>query len=491
MIIPLQLPAGIYKNGTDYQSKGRWVDSNLIRFVDNTIQPIGGWRERADDSVSGVIRGMVGWKDLSSARWIATGTYNKLYAYTNGTTQSDITPTGLTAGRVDATNPTGFGNNVFGTSFYGVRRPERGVNLPATTWSLDTFGQYLLACSSDDGKVYEWQLDTSSVATQVTNAPVDNTGIVVTEERFLFCLGAGGNTKKVQWADRESLTDWTPLATNEAGDLELQTTGDIMCGKRVQNQTLILTTSDAHTATYQGAPYVYGFERVGSSCGILSKKAVAVVDSGAYWMGEGKFYGFSGGSVSELPCEVSDYVFNDINIGQVSKVFAVTNAKNTEIWWFYPSGTSLENDSYVSFNYMTGAWMIGQMDRTSGIDSGVFNKPTMSKSDGVIYEHEIGYNYNSMLPYLESGAIELGNGDNVMSITSMYPDELTQGDVEAQFFAKFYPNGDEYESPVISMSNPTSLRITGRQIKVKLTATRNADFRIGANRLEVKQGSKR
>ena len=489
MIVPLQLPAGIYKNGTDYQGKGRWTDSNLVRFVDNTIQPIGGWRSRSDTAISGKIRGMVGWKDLSDDRWIAGGTYNKLYVYAGGTVQSDITPAGLAVGRESATNATGFGNNVYGTSYYGVRRPDADFPEPATTWSVDTFGENLLACSSDDGKVYQWQLDVNTDAIVVSNAPTGNTGIVVTEERFLFCLGAGGNTKKVQWADRESLTDWTPLATNEAGDMELQTQGDLMCAKRVQNQTLLLTTTDAHVATYQGAPFVYGFERVGSSCGVVSKKGVAVVDTGAFWMGEGKFYTYAGGSVGELPCEVADYVFTDINIGQVSKVFAVTNSKNTEIWWFYPSGTSLECDRYVSYNYINGSWAIGIMQRTSGIDSGVFSSPTYA--DDGLYEHEIGFNYDGALPYIESGAIELGNGDNVVSIVSMYPDERTQGDVDATFTAKFYPNGDEFSIPAVSMSTPSDIRITGRQIKVKFTATRNADFRIGNNRLEVRQGSKR
>lgn len=489
MLLPLNLPAGIYKNGTEYQAKGRWVDSNLIRFTDNTIKPIGGWRERSDDSISGEIRGMVSWKDLSNDRWIAAGTYNKLYVYTNGSAQHDITPTGLTSGSVSATNPVGFGNNLFGTSYFGVKRPDGAVPTPVTTWSLDTFGQYLLACSNDDGKVYEWQLNTSNVATQVANAPIDNIGIVVTEERFLFCLGADGNSKKVKWADRESLTVWTPLATNEAGDIELQTQGEIQCAKRVQGQTLILTTADAHIAQYQGAPYVYGFERVGSSCGIISKKAVSVVDAGAFWMGQGKFYTYSGGSVSELPSEVSDYVFSDINIAQSSKVFCITNSKNAEVWWFYPSGTGLENDRYVSYNYVNGSWSIGKLARTSGIDSGAFTNPTLA--NGSLYEHEIGFNYDSMRPYLESGDIEMGNGDNVMSITSMIPDELNQGDVEAVLLSRFYPNGDEYTSSTFSMSTPTDIRVTGRQVRVKLQATKNADFRIGNNRLEVKQGSKR
>ena len=491
MLLPLELPAGVYKNGTEYQGRGRWIDSNLVRWTDNTLQPMKGWRVRSDESVAGKLRGLVSWKDNDDDRWIAGGSFSNLYVYNSIGTQYDITPTGFTSGIESATFADGYGNSFYGTSLYGVPRPEGDTPQPATTWSLDTFGQFLLACSSDDGKVYEWQLSVGSDATVISEAPVDNTGIIVTEERFLFCLGAGGNPKKVQWSDRESLTVWTPLATNEAGDIELQTTGSIQCAKRVQNQTLILTTNDAHVATYQGSPYVYGFERVGSSCGIISKKAVSAVDSGAYWMGDGSFYFYGGGKVQELPCEVIDHVFTNINVSQMSKIFAVTNAKFNEILWFYPSSTANENDRYVAYNYKDNNWHIGTMARTTGVDSGAYTRPTYVGTNGYLYEHEIGFNYDNDTPFVESGAISLGNGDNVMSVTSMIPDENTQGDVTANFYAKFYPNGDEYAYGAYNMSNPTDLRITGRQLRIRLTGDTNSDWRVGVNRLEVKQGSRR
>ena len=210
MLLPLELPAGVYKNGTEYQGRGRWIDSNLVRWTDNTLQPMKGWRVRSDESVAGKLRGLVSWKDNDDDRWIAGGSFSNLYVYNSIGTQYDITPTGFTSGIESATFADGYGNSFYGTSLYGVPRPEGDTPQPATTWSLDTFGQFLLACSSDDGKVYEWQLSVGSDATVISEAPVDNTGIIVTEERFLFCLGAGGNPKKVQWSDRESLTVWTP-----------------------------------------------------------------------------------------------------------------------------------------------------------------------------------------------------------------------------------------------------------------------------------------
>ena len=489
-MIPLQLPVGIYRNGTDYQSKGRWFDSNLIRFENNTIKPINGWRQKSDSSITDVVRGACTWRDNSGNLWLSAGTSSKLYVYNISGIQYDITPTGLVSGRVDSTSPTGFGNTLYGTSYYGVERPVRDAPLMATTWDLDNFGQNLIACSVDDGKVYEWTLDTAQVATQVTNAPVDNTGIIITAERFLFCLAAENNPKLIKWSDREDINTWDPLATNEAGDLELQTSGEILCAVRVQGETLILTTTDAHTAQYQGPPYVYGFDKVGSSCGIISRKAVSSIDQGAIWMSEGSFHIYAGGKVQNLPCEVSDHIFTNLNTAQKSKVYSVSISKKSEVWWFYPSGDSIENNKYVIYNYKENCWYIGDIERTAAVDAGVFSKPIMFDTTK-LYDHEIGFNYDGSSPFIESGPIEIGNGDNVMMINSMIPDEVTQGEVYAEFFSKFYPNGDEYSHGVYNMSNPTDLRVTGRQIRVRLTANENTDWRVGINRLELKQGGRR
>ncbi len=491
-LIPLDLPAGVYRNGTDLQSQGRWRDSNLVRWFDNTLRPIGGWRTRSDTASAGQVRGMKSWIANNSDRWIAAGSYNKLYAYSGAGVQYDITPTGLTAGNENALNPVGFGTAFYGREYYGIARQEAVTITPATTWSMDSFGQYLVACSSSDGKVYEWQLSPSTKAAVVANAPVNNRSILVTEERFLMCLGAGGNPRLVQWSDRENNTVWTPAATNEAGSLELQTTGRIQCGVRVQNQALILTDTDAHAATYSGPPYVFGIERIGTSCGIVSTQAVAVVDKGAIWMGSRSFYTYSGGAVSEVNCEVADYVFSDINHSQISKVAAVSNANFGEIWWFYPSGNSNENNRYVVFNYNDNTWAIGVLARTAGVDAGVYRQPIIaSATDKKLYEHEIGFNYDGGEPFAESGPIIIGNGDNVMSVTKMIPDEKTQGDVDATFKTRFYPNDVERTYGPFNMANPTSLRFTGRQVRIRVEGVNADDWRVGINRLEVIQGGRR
>lgn len=490
-LIPLQIPKGQYRNGTEYMSQGRWRDANLIRWHEDALRPIGGWQQRGSVNLAGTVRGMLAWEDNSSNRYVAFGLHDSLIAMTSGNTTYDITPATFTAGRVDASAITGFGGSLYGEETYGTPRSDTGVLQRATTWSLDNWGEYLLACSSDDGQIVEWQLNGATPAAALTNAPTNNTSMMVTEERFVFALGAGGNPRKVQWCDRENNTDWTPAATNEAGDIELQTNGTILAGIKTRSQALILTDQDAHSATYQGPPFVYGFERVGTSCGLIAAKAVASIDAGVIWMGRRSFFSYSGGSVQEIPCEVADYVFSDMNNDQRSKIAAVVNSQWNEIWWFYPSSGSTECDRYVAYDYVENIWMTGTMDRTSGVDRGVFREPMWVDASGVLYEHEIGYSYGTATPYAETGPISIGAGDKVMRVTSLIPDEKTQGDVQAKFKTRFYPNADESEFGPYSMANPTDVRFTGRQVRMRVEGNANSDWRVGVMRIEARAGGKR
>lgn len=487
-LIPLQIPPGVYRNGTEYEQSGRWRDANLVRWRDGSLRPMGGWRLRSGGAYTGTPRGMLAWQDLSGDRRIAVGTFSNLYVTSASNTTTDITPAGFTSGAEDAAVNTGYGGSFYGTSFYGTERPDTGNFAEATTWSLDNFGENLVACSSSDGVLYEWALDTSLDAVAISNAPVDNLGLLVTSERFLFALGAGGNPRKVQWCDRENNTLWTAADTNEAGDIELQTAGQIMCGAQVRGQSLILTDQDAHTASYQGPPFVYGFERVGQSCGIVSRKALSVVHEGAFWMGQESFYAFAGGAVQELPCDVADYVFGDLNRSQISKVHSVPMSQHGEIWWFYPSGGSNECDRYVVLDHKEGHWTVGQLDRAAAAPGGVFKYPLWTDAAGNLYEHEVGLNYEGATVFAESGPISLGKGDQVMSATSLYPDEATQGDVTATFKTRFYPNDTERTYGPYTMSAPTDVRFTGRQVRMRVEGNGLSNWRVGVMRLEAKPG---
>lgn len=491
-LIPIDLPPGLYRNGTEYQANGRWRDANLIRWHEGALRPVGGWQQRGTVDINAVARGALSWRDNSGDRYVAFGSHSKLQVMSASNTVTDITPSGFTSGRVSAANNTGYGGGFYGAGLYGTARTDVSSSvLPATTWSLDNWGEYLVGCSTDDGKLYEWQLDTMAAASAISNAPTGCKALLVTEERFLFALGSGGNPRRIQWSDREDNTTWTPAATNEAGDYEIQTNGSIMRGIRTRGQSLILTDQDAHTATYQGPPFVYGFERVGSSCGLIAPLAVVAIDAGVIWMGNRAFYAYSGSLVNELPCDVADYVFSDINMAQKSKVNAVVNTRWGEIWWFYPSSASNECDRYVKFDYQQNIWDTGTLGRTSGVDAGVFNLPMWIDDGGVLYEHEVGFSYDGAAPFAETGPIALGAGDQLLSIVQMIPDEKTQGDVSATFKTRFYPNDTEYSYGPYSMANPTDVRFTGRQIRMRVTGNTNSDWRVGIMRLDARASGQR
>lgn len=492
MYIPLKLPPGIYRNGTEYQAAGRWYDANLVRWYENTLRPIGGWRKRATGQMSGSCRGFITWRDNDGDRFIAAGTHTKLYAMNEAGTLKEITPTSFTAGIADAVSTTGYGYSTYGSLAYGTARPDTGTITPATTWSMDTWGEYLVACSNADGKLYEWQLGftTPTLAAAITNAPVNNKALLVTQERILFALGAGGNPRKVQWCDQENNTQWTPAGDNLAGDYELATPGTLIAGKRVKSVNLLFTDVDVHTAQYVGAPFVYGFEKAGSGCGLISAQSVAAIDTAAIWMSKAGFWIYDG-YVKPLPSDVSDYVFDNLNFNQASKIYAVHNSKYGEIWWYYPSNGSTENDSYVTFNYRENHWSIGLLARTAGADSGVFANPLMVSTDGFVYEHEVGFAYDSASVYAESGPVQLGNGDNIMSVRQVVPDEQTLGEAVVSFKTRNYPTGTQSTFGPYTAANPTSVRFSGRQVNMRVTGNTLADWRIGVMRLEAIPAGKR
>jgi hypothetical protein len=489
--IPLEIPPGGYRNGTELDQSGRWRDMNLVRWRDGSLRPMGGWRLFAATAYTGAPRGVLAWEDRGGDRRVAVGTFSNLYHTSGSGITTDITPAGFTAGSEKAAVNTGFGGGFFGTGYFGTARADSGNFAEATTWALDNFGEYLIACSSSDGKIYQWELNTATVAAVLSNAPVDNLSIIVTAERFLFALGAGGNPRLIQWSDREDNNTWTPLATNEAGQIELQTAGQVMSSINVRGQTLILTDQDAHSATYEGGQYVYNLERVGQSCGIISRKALASVDAGAFWMGQEGFFSYGGGTVQEVPCEVADYVFDDINKSQSSLIHAVAMAQYGEIWWFYPSGSSNECDRYVAFDYKEGHWVFGQIDRTCGVERGVFKHPLWTDALGNLWEQEVGLNYEGASIFAETGPISLGAGDQVMCVKSMIPDEITQGDVTATFKTRFYPNGPEQSHGPFAMANPTDVRFTGRQIRMRVEGARLTNWRVGTMRLDAMPGGRR
>ena len=186
-MVALEIPPGVVRRGTELESAGRWYDTNLVRWNDQSLQPIGGWRDRTPSStITGTPSSIFAYTDNNPHRHIAFGCESKLYALDQGFNLSDITPASMATGRAVSTNALGYGTRNFGEDEFGTPRPQTedtGI-LDATSWSMDSWGAYLLACADTDGRLLQWT--NTSVSAPLTNAPTSCKGLVVTDERFVF-----------------------------------------------------------------------------------------------------------------------------------------------------------------------------------------------------------------------------------------------------------------------------------------------------------------
>ena len=510
--VSLEFQPGVWKNGTLYQARGRWFDADLMRWSVGGLGPIGGWRAWgvSTTAVTGVPRTSLAWMDNTFRRWMAVGSASKLYVYDSAAGIFDITPTGFVAGRTDADPNVGYGNQTYGSSTYGDPRPDLGVPVPCTVWSLDLWGQDLVGCTPDDGKIYQWDagpaIPTDTIAAQVPNSPEYAIANIVTSERIHMVFGGvpnGGleadrDRRRVFWSDSEDNEDWTPTTTNLAGDTTLNTKGDLLGAVHVRGNILIFTTDDAHTATFVGLPYGYQFDRIGDHCGPVSVNAVAVAGNVAYWMGR-RAQGFFkyDGYISNVPCDVEDFIVTEMNEAQSSKVVAWHNTLFSEIVWFYP-GTGTEIDAYISYNYEEDHWALGTLAMTSVTSRGIFQNPLLFDAEGNPYEHEVGGTYldlgegeTALVPFVESGPVELGNGDRVLSATHLIPDVSALGDITTTFYTRLYPTDSDTTYGPFSMAAPTSVRFTGRTVRMKCTSNSANPWRLGVPRLEMKTGGRR
>ena len=411
----------------------------------------------------------------------------------------------------------------------------------ANLWSFDLWGQYLIACSDSDGRIWYWDpsatdpLNTKAALVNATYAPTQNTCILVSKERHLIAFGADGNPKRIEWctsedystADSGSVNAWTAAATNDAGSFEIDTTGKIRTATKVGNVILINTDVDAHEMRYVGPPYIYSRRLIASSCGIISRQAVTSVAGFAVWMSyNGNFFMYDG-SVRPLPCDVSKYIADDINVVQDDLFYAVPNSLNNEIWWFYVSSAGSDIDRYVIWNYAENWWSIGQLERTAFTDVGVFGKPLGIALNGHIFEHEIKRsgsgnrgadvsfeptNTNQLsegdrtlsfglssassneMTYAETGVFEVGIGDRFANVKTMITD-TTAGDNALSFKVYSALNSDSAEtvsdSYALGTDGYTHLRETGRHLRLKILAPFDQDFEISALRAQVSAGGRR
>lgn len=496
--VPMKLAAGMSRPGTPYAAKGRWYDGNLIRWFEGVMQPVGGWQHLqtsapVDVNVGNPVRGAHVWRRNLRTPQVALGTATQLWHFEEGVL-TEITPASFTTGLVTAAITSGnFGTGAFGVGAFGVGDPTQDTLTEANSWQMDNYGEDLVAVALSDGQLLYWDRSSGGLAAALSNAPTGNLGVVVTPEKFIVALGASGDSKLVQWADQDDATIWTPGVNNQAGDISLATSGQIMGGARTRSETLIWTDTGLFALRYIGGQFVYTAPEVGRG-GAISRMAWQVVGDGAFWMGPRGFYMYDG-SVQRLPCEVADFVFSDLNHTQASKVWCDQRSQYSEITWYYPSGTSTECDRYVTFNREAGVWYFGALERTGGVDQGVLDYPLMSDADGDIYQHEVSTSYldpagAALTPYALSGPVELSQGDRVLFLDDIIPDEATLGDLQFNIWTADSPTGVETENGPYTATEVINLRLEARQMRIGIEQV-NPGWRFGVPRLDVQPGGMR
>lgn len=504
-LVKIDLPPGLSKRGTVYQTGSRWYDANMVRFFSGQVMPIGGWRRVTDSSganlaaLSGTPRKVLSARLDDGSQIVGFGTTSKFYVLAGGTL-NDCTPTGFGAGAADGGYSGGAGT--YGYSTYGSGLYGTGVTAAtysdATTWQMDSFGSAgnLVFTDTTNNLLYVWDGDVSHLGAVPAGAPAHAGAVVVTPERFLFALntvstgGGTQNARLVRWPSQESTTDWTPSATNTAGEFEIASNGRLLAGRRSQYETLLWTDADVWAARYIGGTLLYQFVQLGDNSGLIAPNACVMLGTQAWWMGPRGFFNYNG-YVQPVPCEIADYVFGNMNTLQLAKIWAMGVPEFKEVWWFYPSGMSTEIDRYVCYSYGEGHWTIGKLVRLAGCPSGATTYPIMVDASGQVWEHEVGTFRDTNVPYVESGVFEIGNGDQFQRVQRLVPDDRTAGDVTATFFTDFYPDNAETSWGPFSLSSPTDIRFTARQARVRFTEAVQDDWRVGTPRLGILPAGRR
>ena len=386
----------------------------------------------------------------------------------------------------------GWGNGTWGT----VHSSTTYITLPRY-WSLDQYGQYLLAMPSGGG-LYQWQLNTSNRAAVVTNAPATGLYMFVTSERIVVVLGADGDFMLMKWSDDDDNTVWTPADANSANIRRLQEGSRLIAGTRMaEGVNLVWSDTCVYLMQFTGTNNVYSTRVVATQCGLVGPAAFIVVDGIAYWMTATGFKMY-GGQLSDLPRwqEISP-IFAAMDQNQKYKIHAHYNPSiRREIWWFYAATGSTEPNRYVMVNLDTWDWHIGTMSRTAfGLKSSLGDYTLLGvDTSGVIYEHELGLNADSLaLDWsLESGYFDLDSGNSSLNIDGYVPDFNRQtGNIDVTITTKDLPEDstpqDTVTKSVATTDSIIDMRSYGRQAKLKLSQTGvvGGDFALGAHRLEV------
>lgn len=446
----------------------------------------------------------------------------------NGTTASSHTDGSvvrLTEGNADSAND-------FNGWSEGVATGTQTSTTNLRIWSHDNFGEDLIF-NERNGQVFYWDktngvetrgVELSTLTGTPRSVPQKAAQVLLSDrDRHVIAFGSDGlgassdtqgdgtqDPMLIRFSSQENPIDWYPTDTNTAGDLRIDTGSKIMQAVETRQQIAVFTDTAVYAMQFIGPPFTFGINLVSSNITIASPRAAVGVNDIVYWMGNAEFYSYAG-SVQRIPCTVRDYVFNDFNTSQSEKVVAGSNVSFAEVWWFYPSSSSSENDRYVVYNYQEGIWYIGTIDRTAWLDRGIGQLPIATSNDSHLFNHETGAKADgqAMTSYIESGDMGVSDGNNFSFISRVIPDlnfrETNVNDTTVNFIfnAKNAPgqtaqttNTDTItktsNTPVDQYTSQYQTRIRGRSFTFKVEST-DADvlWRLGVPRVDIRQDGRR
>ena len=402
-------------------------------------------------------------------------------------------------------------------------------------WSQDNFGEDLLL-NERNGRIYYWDktngtgtrakflTDTALGLGTRTSVPTIASQVLLSDrDRHVIAFGADGfgtssastdgngvqDPLLIRFSSQENPVDWYPTSTNTAGDLRISSGSKIVQAVETRQQILVFTDVSIHAMQFLGPPFTFGINLISENITIASPKAAVAVDDSVFWMGAAEFYAFTG-AVQRIPCTVRDYVFDDINTSQYDKIVAGANVSFSEVWWFYPSANSSENDRYVVYNYLEKLWFIGSLARTAWLDRGISSLPLATASDNFLFNQEVGAqdNGSAMTSFIESGDMSITDGNQFSFISRVIPDinfreAVDTSSLEFILETKSFPGQTDQNSstntisktsstPVDQYTNQYFTRLRGRSFTLKLQSTdANVLWRLGVPRIEIRPDGRR
>ena len=418
----------------------------------------------------------------------------------------------------------GWGTDTWGASTWGTPRAASNVTLEARQWSLDNFGEDLIATVLNGG-AFKWDTSTgvSTRAAAISGAPTaSRLSLVSSPDRHLILFGtentigspATQDDLLLRFSDQEDINNYTPTAENTAGSLRIADGSRIIAAERSRGQTLVWTDTSLHSLQFIGPPFTFGLRQLGQNCGIIGQHAGIDLNGNSFWMSQDSFYLFDG-SVKKLPCTVEQFVFNNINITAAENAFTGHNGEFNEILWFYPREGSSQINAIVAYNYVEQTWWTGTLDRTTWIDREIYDNPVASDylptttannevisglTDGAtqMFLHETGNNADgeAITAFVKSGSVEIGDGNDILFVQKLIPDIQNQaGTLNMNLEFKYYPNNTTSVIKTATFTDTTefvSLRGRGREFTVNVVSnTTGTAWRLGTQRFDIQPDGRR